>query len=376
MKKIAIIALSLSALNAFAWEVQVKGGYDFYRGRSKEIKIESNKLTSTHNLSESGFTLGLEIIPFNKSVVEFGLGTEYNFATTKALYTKTQNTHDDNNQGYTLPVYALVKANMLRDIQNTKALYTFGRLGYAFSADKAEKKFPENSGLYFGAGLGFEIKHFVFEGLYDAIYHYSKVGNGQVVNNASPQNGKTHNIDHKAGIRVGFRFGDFAKKPAIIVAPIIPVVKPEMPKPEPKEPKVYKTYGKLINASCDEVAKECVIHGFKVDGRMPNDEEQQNIVEIAALINDFAGTGYADIIGHTDSTGSDAYNDKLSVARAQSVTKLLQEAGLTDGIKILSISGKGEKEPMATNATKEGRYLNRRVEIKFSDLVLEKTIVE
>ena len=109
---------------------------------------------------------------------------------------------------------------------------------------------------------------------------------------------------------------------------------------------------------------------------MPNEEEKENIKEIVALINEFSGTGYVDVIGHTDSTGSYEYNDKLAVLRAENVTKLLREAGLNPGLKVSSISGRGEMEPMATNKTKEGRYLNRRVELKFSDLLLEKLVVE
>lgn len=371
MKKLTIIPLLLFSLNTFAWEVQIKGGYDFYRGRNK---------ASTHNLSEPGFTLGVEFIPFNKSIVEVGFGTEYNFGTTRALYNKTNNTKNGKG-GYTIPVYSLIKANILRNDTNTKALYALGRLGYAFSTDEAKTEFPSQSGLYFGAGLGFEIKYFVFEGLYDAVYHHSSVENGTSSNSGGSNGGnKTHNIDHKVGIRTGFRFGDFVKKKPVIVKPIVPIIAmPKQLEPEPEikeEPRVYKTQGKLIKAFCNEETKVCVINGFAVSKREPNAQEKQNIAEIAALINEFAGEGYADITGHTDSDGSDKYNDKLSLDRAQMVVKLLKESGLTEGIKIKSISGKGEKEPIASNKTKEGKYLNRRVEIKFTDLILEKEIIE
>ena len=212
-------------------------------------------------------------------------------------------------------------------------------------------------------GFGFEIKHFVFEGLYDGLWNM--------------KDKTTHNFNHKAGIRTGFRFGDWAKKPMIVVQPLIPeapVVMPEiLSKPEPK---VTKTYGKLIHATCSEEEKVCVIHGFKVDEGMPNEEEKENIKEIVALINEFTATGYVDIIGHTDSTGSDEYNDKLSVRRAENVNMLLNEAGLNKGIKISSISGRGETEPIEPNNTVEGRYLNRRVELKFKNLLLEKVVVE
>ena len=67
-------------------------------------------------------------------------------------------------------------------------------------------------------------------------------------------------------------------------------------------------------------------------------------------------------VGHTDSVGNDAYNQKLSVRRAESVKAYL----VTKGIEKNRIytEGKGEKQPVADNKTKEGREKNRRVEIE------------
>lgn len=67
------------------------------------------------------------------------------------------------------------------------------------------------------------------------------------------------------------------------------------------------------------------------------------------------------IIGHTDSYGSDDYNKNLSLKRAKAVRDKLIEFGLEKN-RIVSISGEGEKYPIATNDTKEGRLKNRRVE--------------
>jgi len=66
--------------------------------------------------------------------------------------------------------------------------------------------------------------------------------------------------------------------------------------------------------------------------------------------------------GHTDSIGSDAYNQKLSVRRAESVKAYLVKKGV-DSKKIFT-EGKGEKQPVANNKTKEGRAKNRRVVIE------------
>jgi OmpA-OmpF porin, OOP family len=67
--------------------------------------------------------------------------------------------------------------------------------------------------------------------------------------------------------------------------------------------------------------------------------------------------------GHTDSVGSDAYNQKLSERRAAAVKDYLVSKGIP-AAKITTI-GKGESQPVATNKTAEGRQKNRRVDIEF-----------
>jgi OOP family OmpA-OmpF porin len=67
--------------------------------------------------------------------------------------------------------------------------------------------------------------------------------------------------------------------------------------------------------------------------------------------------------GHTDSVGSDAYNQKLSERRAAAVKEYLVSKGIPAS-KVTTI-GKGESQPVATNKTAEGRQKNRRVDIEF-----------
>lgn len=68
------------------------------------------------------------------------------------------------------------------------------------------------------------------------------------------------------------------------------------------------------------------------------------------------------IYGHTDNTGSDAINDPLSLRRAQSVQGYLSTCGV-NASQMKSVLGKGSKEPVASNDTKDGRAQNRRVEV-------------
>ena len=67
-------------------------------------------------------------------------------------------------------------------------------------------------------------------------------------------------------------------------------------------------------------------------------------------------------VGHTDSVGSDAYNQKLSVRRAEAVKAYLISKGIERNR--VYTEGKGEKQPVADNRTAEGRAKNRRVEVE------------
>ena len=86
---------------------------------------------------------------------------------------------------------------------------------------------------------------------------------------------------------------------------------------------------------------------------------QTSITEIAKVLKENSDMDIA-IIGHTDSTGSDAVNNPLSVNRAKSVQNSLKNQGVTN---IKRVEGQGSKNPVADNGTEDGRKLNRRVEV-------------
>lgn len=71
------------------------------------------------------------------------------------------------------------------------------------------------------------------------------------------------------------------------------------------------------------------------------------------------------IIGHTDNTGSDELNDRLSLARAQAVRDYVVSRGVRP--EVIQIAGRGEHEPVADNSSEAGRARNRRVEIFLGD---------
>jgi len=87
---------------------------------------------------------------------------------------------------------------------------------------------------------------------------------------------------------------------------------------------------------------------------------QLNVADLAAILQKYPDTNIV-IAGHTDSTGADDYNQKLSERRAEAVTNYLLGKGISK--TRLTTVGLGETQPVATNDTLEGRTLNRRVEV-------------
>jgi len=87
--------------------------------------------------------------------------------------------------------------------------------------------------------------------------------------------------------------------------------------------------------------------------------------EVAATIVTNPDLGRVEVAGHTDSKGSDSYNEKLSQKRADSVKKYLVDQGVAaDGLLAV---GYGETKPLDTNKTAAGREVNRRVEFNLID---------
>ena len=93
--------------------------------------------------------------------------------------------------------------------------------------------------------------------------------------------------------------------------------------------------------------------------------KEQGKAELGNLVEYIKGKGITvadiDVVGHTDSMGSEEYNQGLSERRAMAVKEFLVAGGLS--ADIIDVSGKGESEPVASNDTDEGRAKNRRVEI-------------
>ena len=99
---------------------------------------------------------------------------------------------------------------------------------------------------------------------------------------------------------------------------------------------------------------------FEFDSAVLTGDAERVLDQIVQRLNG-SDVVTVEVVGHTDSRGSDAYNQSLSQKRAQSVVNYLGSHGL-DKAK-LHASGKGESQPVADNATDSGRAQNRRVEL-------------
>jgi outer membrane protein OmpA-like peptidoglycan-associated protein len=100
---------------------------------------------------------------------------------------------------------------------------------------------------------------------------------------------------------------------------------------------------------------------FPVDRYDIQPQFQSTLNQVSQTLASYNQT-YIDVLGHTDSTGSDAYNQGLSERRAQSVADYLTARGVARAR--IGVRGYGESQPIASNETDVGRAENRRVEIK------------
>jgi outer membrane protein OmpA-like peptidoglycan-associated protein len=105
---------------------------------------------------------------------------------------------------------------------------------------------------------------------------------------------------------------------------------------------------------------------FDVDSTEVRGAVRGDLAALAANLNQYPNTS-AQIVGHTDNTGDAAYNQDLSVRRAQAVAAILSANGVAQ--YRMSATGRGEDAPVASNLTAEGRAQNRRVDILISPSV-------
>jgi OOP family OmpA-OmpF porin len=259
--------------------------------------------------------------------------------------------------------------NIIKEIEVVKSLkfYALGGVGY----EMLQKDLPQRSRAFgqYGAGLKYYFT--------DNIAIRGEVRQG--IEFSSPNR---DNIFYTLGFV--YSFGSKKQEAALVtkveqpsitqdptpVADIqeeTPIQEPQVATSEPEQPTLASIIGEDTK---ENIVTEDIVPliqqniNFDFNSAKIKDSAESIIQSIAS---DLQSEKYLDIKvlvkGHTDSTGSDDYNLKLSQKRADSVKNKLVEKGVNENR--VTTEGYGELEPLEPNLTKEGRAANRRAEITF-----------
>jgi len=178
---------------------------------------------------------------------------------------------------------------------------------------------------------------------------------GEWTNN-SGKNATTKLNNNNFTLGVNYYFDKPAEAPAV-VAPMVMKEEPKAaPAPEPAPEPVPETWKTLLENKpvCIEGAE------FEFDSAKLRRDEIKKLDEVASFAEKHKDA-QLEADGHTCSIGTEAYNQKLSERRAESVKAYLVKKGVAAD-RIITV-GYGESKPIADNKTREGRELNRRVEV-------------
>jgi OOP family OmpA-OmpF porin len=188
--------------------------------------------------------------------------------------------------------------------------------------------------LTVAASLGFSAQGFAHE--------------GGMVNDAYVGDSKGHIVTDGSGDCV--RTSSWSEDKMIEGCGLVAVVAEPAPAPP------VKVVTETVSLSAETL--------FDVDKDVIKPAGKVKLDDFAARLSTLNTVESVSIVGHTDSTGTDAYNQALSMRRANSVKNYLLDKGVSSSV--MSTSGMGESQPVASNATSEGRTQNRRVEVSFT----------
>ncbi len=298
--------------------------------------FDANKIEITPTFNYTIPEGNLDFKKYNGAGIRFGyhydnfwldqteLGMEYN---NNARYnTDKQKMKTDVFRFYT---------NAIKGIELTEEMYLYGLLGIGYEyLDHRAYENKNSAFAQYGGGLKFALS----ENLALRIETRDQI----------KFNDMEHNLISTIGL--SFYFGDNTQKmPQAIATKML------------EKQDVNENYkeSKTEHTSCEKIISLEGYFGF--DQIDINPEFEQKILEVSKVL--LENPQYYTILeGHTDNVGTKAYNNKLSLDRADAVAKQLKKAGVSnDRIKI---KGYGYDKPAASNETEEGRMKNRRVEAK------------
>lgn len=212
-----------------------------------------------------------------------------------------------------------------------------------------------------GAGLAFVYDEHWSTSL-DYRYFATERGEFDILDNVPDTRVKTKYRAHSVMLGLQYRFGSKAVEPtpepvAAVVAPVAP------PVPPPPPPCSAGGTGEVVSLEGCQAGDSLVLHGvnFEFDRDTLTPDATVILDQVADELKRHTSIK-VEVNGHTDSRGGDAYNQKLSEARAQSVQQYLVAKGIA--AERMSATGFGESTPIADNTTDDGREQNRRVELK------------
>lgn len=323
---LATMLLSMTAAQAGEFDGGWVGG-----------KIGSNRSNVTGLDTKNATTYGLEG-GYNWNMGDFSLGVD-GFADFNG-----KATHNPGAVNYGSNAYGL---DAKLGLPAGKWL-PYAKLGYGRTNGNGGASTIGGSDVHFGLGAEYKFAP-----------NWSLAGE---YTSGSGKSGVAKLNNNNLSLGVNYYFGTPAVAP-IAVAPTpvaAPVVVKEEPKPAPKpapapEP-VPDTWKTLLENKpvCIEGAE------FEFDSAKLRREEIKKLDEVASFAEKHKDA-QLEASGHTCSIGTEAYNQKLSERRAESVKAYLVKKGVVaDRIDTV---GYGESRPMADNKTREGREMNRRVEV-------------
>lgn len=234
---------------------------------------------------------------------------------------------------------ALLYVGKQRHNYRRQGLTGYGRVGVGFleNGSVGNVNFVQDNGAHFLIGAGVEYMTKIGLGLRaEAISFEEDVSYGQLA------------MVYRTGAKRTRKAVEIVKapEPAPVVVPALKVVEPT---PLPEAPSVCEEFdGVLEGVNFKSDSAELTPEGMRTLDRAADKLVQCDDVQLS-------------ISAHTDSQGSEVYNQGLSERRAESVVNNLSERGIRRSR--MNSQAYGETQPIDTNSTKEGRLRNRRVEV-------------
>lgn len=335
MKKL-ISATLLSASMLLAVNSDYKGEVSLLLGG---VYTEGN-LNLERNYANAGLSIAANLDDSMFDQIEFG------------FLNSLKNVKYDDNTGKTSVLRVFVNAIKYYPINENSSFYALVGAG----VENFNRGIRNEDGLFGNYGIGYKYNLSKQTSLKFDLRHAIETDHGD------------NNLLYTAGL--AFAFGEKAKKVAPMMKKVVPVKK-EMIKVLLDDDKdtVYNKYDKCLNTPANATVNiDGCIKSLNLNVNFKSDTDIMD-KDYSKLLNDFANylidsNKKVIISAHTDSIGNEDYNLSLSQKRASAIyTKLLDLGVNKDN---LSTMGYGEKNPITTNKTKEGRAENRRVEAIFT----------